>query len=265
MARNVGLIGSLRGKLGNAVFYVTNGVQVSRVYQPIVANPNTPMQIAQRAKMTLAGRMSKITPIVALAGLEGSNKRLRRGSFVKEIIKATTYADNTASLQFDNLILSHGNVQLQTNQSYSVATGNSYIRITVSVSRAVATVPVQAGYGLRAVAYFMDNTNSGNDMCATNLCTIPSGETAATTILQQNITRGTASNYTVVVYVFPFLAVESLDGVNYSFVGNEEETYIVIDGLRSVATLRYGESMRIAATQSRGDDGEDVEPVKRKK
>ena len=265
MAKNVGLIGSLHGKLGNAVFYVSNGVQVSRVYQPIVANPNTPLQIAQRAKMTLAGRMSKITPIVALAGLGGSNKRMRRGEFVKELVKASTYSNNKASLQFGDLHLSHGNVQLQTAQSFTTQSGTGYIRVTVSVSRATQTVPVPAGYGLRVVAYFIDNTASGSDMCATRLCEIPSGETAATTTITQYITRGTASNYTVVVYAYPFVAEESLDGVNYSFVGDEEETYIVIDGIRSVANLRYGESYRLLASTGRSESEEKIEPPVKKK
>lgn len=265
MARNVGLIGSLRGKLGNAVFYVSNGVQTARVYQPVVANPNTQLQIAQRAKMTLAGRMSKITPIAALEGLEGANKRLRRGEFVKEMIKASTYSNNKASLQFDNLHLSHGNVQLRTTQSASTQAGQNYIRVNISVSRAVSTSPVPAGYGLRVVVYFIDNTESGSDMCTTRLCSMPTGESAEVTTITQYISRGQVSNYTVVAYAFPFLAEESLDGVNYSFVGDEGETYIVIDGIRSVANLSYGESSRLTVTASRDGGDEEVEPVKRKK
>lgn len=51
MAKNVGLIGSVRGKLGNAVFYTRAGRQCSRVYQPEVRNPQTKRQMTSREKM----------------------------------------------------------------------------------------------------------------------------------------------------------------------------------------------------------------------
>ena len=264
MAKNVGLIGSLRGKLGNAVFYVSNGVQVSRVYQPVVTNPNTSLQIAQRAKMALAGRMSKITPIVALSGLGGDNKRLRRGEFVKELIKATAYSNNKASLGFEDLHLSHGRVQVLTSQTATRTDGNSYIRVSISLSRGASSVALPAGYGMRAVVYFIDNTDSGSDMCRTNIMAIPSGETAVTSTVQAFITRGTASNYSVMVYLVPFVATESLDGVNYSFVGDEEQTYIVIDSLKSVAKLSYGDSFYLPVTSSRGGEPDDTKSVEEK-
>lgn len=263
MAKNVGLIGSLRGKLGNTVFYVTNGVQVTRVYQPVVANPNTSLQIAQRAKMALAGRMSKITPIVALAGLGESNKRLRRGKFVQELIRASSYAGNKASLAFDQLFLSHGNVQLLTAQSVTRTDGAGYIRMSFSVSRSAAISSLPAGYGLRAVIYLIDNTNSGSDLCRSQLLTLPTGDSAVATTIQIPVTRGTAGNYTAVSYIVPFQATESLDGVNYSFVGDEQETYIVIDSLKSVANLRFGDSFYLAISASSKDEVSDAEKSKK--
>ena len=248
MARNVGLIGSLRGKLGNAVFYVSNGVQVSRVYQPVVANPNTPLQVAQRAKMVLAGRMSKITPIVALAGLPGSNKRGLRGSFVREVVRASVYSGNQAAISFDNLNLSHGNVQLRTTQSFTRSDTSNRVDIVVSVSKATSGTDIPVGYGMRAVVYLIDNTNSGADLCQTAILNIPSSDAAVTTTIRMFVTRGSAANFTAIVYVFPFLATENLDGVEYSFVGTEEETYVVIDGIRSVAKLEYGETYLLQAS-----------------
>ena len=264
MAKNVGLIGSLRGKLGNAVFYVTNGVQVSRVYQPVVANPNSPLQIAQRAKMALAGRMSKITPIVALAGLGESNKRLRRGEYVKELIRASVYANNKASLAFANLHLSHGPIQVLTTQTAARTESANYIRLTFTVSRNVQSEPLPAGYGLRAVIYYIDNTNSGSDFCRSILLNLPTGDTAVTTAFSALVTRGSSSNYTAVAYVIPFQATESLDGVTYSFVGDENETYIVIDSLRSVANLNYGDSFLVPVTTSREDVPDDDASRKKK-
>lgn len=52
-------IGSGSGKLGNLVGYVRGGKQMTRVYQPIVANPNTPRQQLSREKMKLCSELSR--------------------------------------------------------------------------------------------------------------------------------------------------------------------------------------------------------------
>lgn len=54
MAKNVGLIGGLRGKIGNVVFSTRRGVEISRAYQPVVANPKSARQQLSRAKLSLA-------------------------------------------------------------------------------------------------------------------------------------------------------------------------------------------------------------------
>lgn len=57
--KNVGLIGSATGKLGNTVFYTRKGVTCSRVYQPTVANPNTVRQKLARDRFRLAGQTAR--------------------------------------------------------------------------------------------------------------------------------------------------------------------------------------------------------------
>lgn len=59
MAKIVGLIGSVRGKLGNSVMAVRRGVQIARVYQPVVANPKSRRQQYSRAKFGLAVFVAK--------------------------------------------------------------------------------------------------------------------------------------------------------------------------------------------------------------
>ena len=54
MGKNVGLIGGVRGKVGNVVFSTRRGVQIARAYQPVVANPQTKRQTLSRAKLALA-------------------------------------------------------------------------------------------------------------------------------------------------------------------------------------------------------------------
>lgn len=59
MAKAVGLIGTLKGKIGNTVFATVRGETIARVYQPTVTNPNTYRQQMSRALMTRAGRISR--------------------------------------------------------------------------------------------------------------------------------------------------------------------------------------------------------------
>lgn len=54
MAKAVGLIGSLKGKVGNTVFATRRGIQIARVYQPVVAQPKSARQQLSRAKFALA-------------------------------------------------------------------------------------------------------------------------------------------------------------------------------------------------------------------
>lgn len=68
MAKNVGLIGGLTGKLGNTVNSVRRGVQISRVYQPVVANPKTKRQQLSRAKLALATATIKPLRLFVRAG-----------------------------------------------------------------------------------------------------------------------------------------------------------------------------------------------------
>ena len=75
MAKIVGFVGTGSGRVGNVVLSKgPNGLTISRSYQPIVANPRTDAQLNQRAKVNLAGRVSKLVPTQALTGLSmGSN------------------------------------------------------------------------------------------------------------------------------------------------------------------------------------------------
>lgn len=54
MGKNVGLIGGVSGKVGTMVFATRRGVQITRVYQPIVANPKSKRQLLSRAKLAMA-------------------------------------------------------------------------------------------------------------------------------------------------------------------------------------------------------------------
>lgn len=114
MAKNVGLIGSVSGKVGNVVYAMNAGIQTVRVYQPHVLNPKSAAQTAQRAKMALAGRLSSLVPNSALLGLNGASKAFRRGDFVRGIVReAISYGvvGESAKIQPEKIIFSKGNLQ----------------------------------------------------------------------------------------------------------------------------------------------------------
>lgn len=72
-----GITGKLSGKMGAAVFRVREGQQVVTQYNPIVKNPNTAGQQAQRAKFKL---MSQLAAIMAPGfGTMGVTERPARG------------------------------------------------------------------------------------------------------------------------------------------------------------------------------------------
>lgn len=112
MAKFIGVIGAVRGKVGTMVFAKgENGISYGKAYQPNVANPRTPAQLSQRAKANLAGRISKAAPAKMLAALGGS-KRWNRSEFCSEILKAAVVTSNngeyTASVPSDAIIFSKG-------------------------------------------------------------------------------------------------------------------------------------------------------------
>lgn len=93
----------MTGKLADIVMAVRNGEQIARKYQPVVFNPNTPAQIAVRAKMKLVSQLSAVlAPYIAIRR-DGS--RSVRNMFTKENYKFTTYADNSADIPLTSVQL----------------------------------------------------------------------------------------------------------------------------------------------------------------
>lgn len=107
------IVGTGTGKLGGSVFSVRNGAQVVRTYQPVVANPQSEQQIAQRAKLKLASQLSAaLANEVAPFGRDGM--RSPRNLFVKDLFArdAVTYADDTAEIALANVRLTPSRIDM---------------------------------------------------------------------------------------------------------------------------------------------------------
>lgn len=117
------------GKLGGSVFAVRNGETIERQYQPIVTNPNTPAQIASRARLKLLSQLSAVmAPVIAIRR-EGPVSS--RNLFVKENYGLSTFNNDQADITLANVKLTRSVVALPVLDASS-RTDNT---VTVVLSR----------------------------------------------------------------------------------------------------------------------------------
>ena len=113
MAKASNGLGKFSGKLGGAVFVIRNGKQIIREYNPRPSNPKSAMQLQQRAKGNLAGRISSFVPKAAISGL-GVNNISRRSRFNQLLLKAASVSligdDYRAKVAWENVLFSEGTV-----------------------------------------------------------------------------------------------------------------------------------------------------------
>lgn len=91
MGKSTNGLGQFRGKVGSVVFRVNQGEQIVSAYQPVVRNPKSNLQTAQRNKLYLASQLSKLLSKEDLIGMNPTGSaRDRRSMFVKNVIDNTT-------------------------------------------------------------------------------------------------------------------------------------------------------------------------------
>lgn len=136
-----GIIGKGSGKLGSSVFAISGGEQVVREYNPVVSNPNTDAQVAQRAKLKLMSQLG-----AALAPALGFAKKglvSARNQFVSKNIGLATYAADQAGVSVLNLQLTPSNISFP-SLSHTIESD------TISIALAAA-----ASGDVKRVAYYV--------------------------------------------------------------------------------------------------------------
>lgn len=103
-----GIIGKGSGKLGSSVFAISGGEQVVREYNPVVSNPNTEAQIAQRAKLKLMSQLGAALAPAMLYVKQGLVSA--RNQFVSKNIELCSFADNEANCNLTKLQLTPSSV-----------------------------------------------------------------------------------------------------------------------------------------------------------
>lgn len=120
--KQYGILGKGSGKLGSSVFAISGGEQIVRQYNPVVSNPNTPAQVAQRAKLKLMSQIAAdLAPVLAIPkdGLKSA-----RNQFVSKNIGNATFADNTAEVDYEKLQITGGSAAMPELGNVAFADGH---------------------------------------------------------------------------------------------------------------------------------------------
>lgn len=129
MAKNVGLVGAISGRIGNVVMASVKGVQITRAYQPNVANPSTEKQVQSRAKLKMLSQLAAVlAPAIAIPAVKNVSKR---NLFIRKNYATATFANDQAQIVAANVKLTNSTLQLPT---VSVARAENKINVSLSVT-----------------------------------------------------------------------------------------------------------------------------------
>lgn len=207
MAKLVGLIGTISGKLGTTVFQKgERGLSYGRAYQPVVSNPKTEGQTDQRAKMNLVGRLSQVTPWALLMGMTGVNKRQRRSAFTRNLLKVATIDRSNpgsviAKIAPEDVVFSQGAEVISATAATPVVTATS-----VSVALTLSNSALAGRYGERVVVAVVDPSDKSGYSQIEFVDVVLDGTTATTVTV--GLGAPVADESLVCVYRLPFVLTD---------------------------------------------------------
>lgn len=105
-----GILGTGSGKLGTSVFTTVKGVQIVRQHQPVVTNPSTKLQVAQRSRFKMISQLAaSMADVIAIPriGLTSS-----RNLFIKKNMPAVLGDVEGAQVSYERLQLTNGTASL---------------------------------------------------------------------------------------------------------------------------------------------------------
>ena len=148
----------MTGKLADTVMSVRNGEQLARKYQPVVYNPSTTAQVAQRAKMKLVSQLSAVmAPVIAIPRNGAVSSR---NLFTKVNFPLTSFTDNEAEIALASVQITKSAVGLVPIRADRTEDG-----ITVTLlTRAVSGVGELSPSNYSRVVYAMFVKGSDNKL-----------------------------------------------------------------------------------------------------
>lgn len=105
-----GILGTGSGKLGTSVFTTVKGTQIVRQHQPVVTNPSTKLQVAQRSRFKLVSQIAaSMADVIAIPriGLTSS-----RNLFIKKNMPVVRGNVEGAQVSYEKLQLTNGTAAL---------------------------------------------------------------------------------------------------------------------------------------------------------
>lgn len=129
-----GLLGTGSGKLGSSVFAVAAGTQIVREYVAQVANPSTPAQVNQRAKMKLMTQISAALANVIVIPKEGLVSS--RNKFVSSNFPSVSATAGVATVNLPELQITAGSVAIP--QISCERDGNGHISVELTSQAPIA-------------------------------------------------------------------------------------------------------------------------------
>lgn len=199
MAKSSNIIGTIAGKAGSMVFSKgPDGSTIMRAYQPQVANPRTDGQQEQRAKVVLAGKVSKITPAECLTGLSKGSTLKNRSAYIANLINAAVVTEvegkKVASVMPQRVIFSEGLTPMAASLGNITLTANT---VAVALSGVIA----DGRNGARLIVMVLDPEVDGYyRACAFD--DVIFTENQASAII--NLPFSLVANQAVLVYACPF-------------------------------------------------------------
>lgn len=144
MARqNHGPLSRAKGKLGGVVYQQYEGMQISREYQPVVKNPQTAKQTANRAKFKTASQIvAQFSEVLNVRFAKLSiYTRVRRGAAVNVIFKGVTENGSLYESSFINILNGLNAKSMATTEAPAVASGaNNTVNITATAGDVVTYI-----------------------------------------------------------------------------------------------------------------------------
>lgn len=223
MAKAIGLIGTLSGKVGNVVFCKgENGETITRAYQSQVNNPKSSAQTTQRAKLNLVGRLSQVTPAEVLVGL-GDSKRRNRAMFLSNCLRAavTAVVDGVlqANIDPEDIVFSKGSAPM------SATMGNVTIDATgLETSLLLSDASLAGKYGERLIMAIIDPKSVGGYSLIRYVDYVL--EDAASNPVRINYGAIVAVDSMVVLYRVPFVLTPMGASMVYEGMSNDANNII---------------------------------------
>lgn len=204
MAKIRGIAGGINGRAGEMVFSKgDNGSTIMKRYQPVVRNPRTSGQLAQRAKMNCVGQFVGLCSNALLKPLAMGSNRMNRADLSSRLLKVANVVKNgekyIASFSPSAVKFAHGNQSALTTID-SVVVEDTKVTIT-------ATPGVDASmlnkYGDRFVLGIL--SDSGNSLYDSITFTDHVVTTNTEQTIVMNLNQPLDEGQTVVVWRVPFV------------------------------------------------------------